>query len=55
MWHAQSDRERDDFHLKKNEKLKKKAFRNKAEPVMLKSNKLKNFSGSPVPKTLLPM
>ena len=44
--------------LKENEKLKKKkkkAIRNKAEQVMLKSNKLKNFSGGPVAKTLLPM
>ena len=42
--------------LKKNEKLKKKkAIRNKAEQVLLKSNKLKNFSGGPVAKTLFPM
>ena len=38
--------------LKENEKLKKKnAIRNKAEQVMLKSNKLKNFSCDPVAKT----
>ena len=41
--------------LKKNEKFKKKAIRNKADQVMLKSNKLKNFSGGPVAKTLFPM
>ena len=56
MWHAQSDRERDDFHFKKEREIKKKkAIRNKAEQVMLKSNKLKNFSGGPVAKTLFPM